>query len=255
MNWIRLLTPLLLLSGLAGPGIAQTAADLAAAAKKGDAKSSYELGMIYFKRTGAAADAKEPEKEAIKWLKNAADKNHAEAQLALGFCYAGGFGVPKANMVEAVRWYKKAADQGNAEAQFKLGMCYEKGLGGLKINLATAVEMYRKAADLGLAEARCALGDYESNRGSEGDYREMAKWYIAAAKQGMPAAQFSAARCLLRGQGVDKDFVEGLKWAILAAASGDQVYMENLKLMKESYVKDPKLITEAEQRAVAFRAE
>ena len=71
----------------------------------------------------------------------------------------------------------------------------------------------------------------------------------------MPAAQYGAARCLLRAQGVEKDLVEALKWAILAAASGDQIYAENLKLMRESYVKDPKLIAEAERRAADFRPE
>ncbi len=253
MNLIRLLNPLLLLCALAGPGLGQTAADLAAAAKKGDAKSHYELGMIYFKRQGLAAEVKEPDKEAIKWLKLAADKNLVEAQLALGFCYATGFGVPKASMAEAVRWYRKAADQGNREAQFKLGMCYEKGLGGLKINVAAAVELYHKAAEQGLAEAQCALGDHEASLGGEGNYRDMAKWYLAAAKQGMPAAQFGAARCLLRAQGVEKDLVEGLKWAILAAASGDQIYVDNLNLMKDSYVKEAKLIAEAERRAANFR--
>ncbi len=253
MNLIHLLTTLLCLGVWPAPGNGQTAAELLAAAKKGDAQSHYDLGKIYLHRQGAALEVKEPEKEAVKWFRSAADKNHAEAQLALGFCYAAGFGIPKASMVEAVKWYKKAADQGNPEAQFKLGMCYEKGLGGIRVNAAAAVELYRKAADQGLAEAQCALGDHEAGLGSEGNYREMARWYLAAAKKGVPAAQFGAARCLLRAQGVDKDLVEGLKWAILAAASGDQVYVDNLKLIKDTYVKDAKLIAEAEARATAFR--
>ena len=53
--------------------------------------------------------------------KKAAEQGHAGAQLALGFMYAYGRGVPEDD-TEAVKWYRKAAEQGHAEAQNSLGV-------------------------------------------------------------------------------------------------------------------------------------
>jgi TPR repeat protein len=57
-----------------------------------------------------------------------AERGHAEAQLQLGFVYAGSEVVPK-DYVEAAKWLRKAADQGDAEAQTGLGTLYAYGDG------------------------------------------------------------------------------------------------------------------------------
>src|SRR5438309_9048594 len=55
----------------------------------------------------------------MKWYRKAAEQGHADAQFALGACYANGRGVGK-DEVEAGKWYRKAAEQGHAEAQCRL---------------------------------------------------------------------------------------------------------------------------------------
>jgi TPR repeat protein len=69
--------------------------------------------------------------EAVKWDRKAAEQNLADAQCALGWCYANGHGVVK-DEVEAVKWYRKAAEQNLAEAQKNLGCCYGLGQGVAK---------------------------------------------------------------------------------------------------------------------------
>jgi hypothetical protein len=70
----------------------------------------------------------EDDKEAVKWLRKAADQGYAKAQLNLGVMYANGEGVPEDDK-EAVKWYRMAAEQGDADAQFSLAGMYAKGEG------------------------------------------------------------------------------------------------------------------------------
>ena len=56
--------------------------------------------------------------EAVKWLREAADRGLAQAQHDLGVMYANGQGVPQ-DYVEAHIWWNLAAAQGNEEAREK----------------------------------------------------------------------------------------------------------------------------------------
>jgi S1-C subfamily serine protease len=46
------------------------------------------------------------------------------------------------------------------------------------------------------------------------------KWYRKAAEQNHAGAQYNLGGCYARGEGVAKDYVEGYKWGLLAAAQG-----------------------------------
>jgi len=75
-------------------------------------------------------------KEAVKWLRKAADQGYAEAQSELGSMYFNGQGVPK-NGEEAGMWFLKAAEQGHAVAQYNLGFMFGTGQGVPKNNVAS----------------------------------------------------------------------------------------------------------------------
>ena len=77
--------------------------------------------------------------QAVYWFTKAAEQGNAEAQFALGFCYANGEGIEQ-NYEQAVYWYAKAAEQDNMDALYNLGKCYERGEG--------AEQNYDKAAAL-----------------------------------------------------------------------------------------------------------
>ena len=57
----------------------------------------------------------------IKWIKQAAENGHSEAQFQLGLCYEEGIGVHR-NVNDAIFWYRKASLQGHEEATERVDM-------------------------------------------------------------------------------------------------------------------------------------
>lgn len=127
--------------------------------------------------------------EAVKYLREAAEKGHAKAQLALGECYYLGRGVSQ-DYAEMVKWYRKAAEQGNADAQCSLAICYQNGH-GVSRDRAEMVKWYRKAAEQGDAMAQYKLGYfyYYGGWGVPQDYAKAVEWYRKAAAQGFELAE------------------------------------------------------------------
>ena len=65
---------------------------------------------------------------AMKEWRPLAELGYAPAQVALGWMYTEGKGVPLDDK-EAARWYQLAANWGSASAQFVLGVMYAEGRG------------------------------------------------------------------------------------------------------------------------------
>lgn len=213
------------------------------AAEQGDAAAQFNLGFFYMGVDVA---------EVIRWWRKAAEQGYAEAQRYLGHCCQTGQGVPK-DYEEALKWYRKAADQGNAKAQRDLGDLYKDGEGVIK-DVAETVKWYRKAAEQGDDWAQRNLGEcYEKGEGVAKDEAEAARWYRKAAEQGDFSAKFnldrlqnpfpgdsieSLRKCAerdgkfavyaqwllgyryIKGNGVEKDEVEGVRWSRRAAEQG-----------------------------------
>ena len=136
-------------------GIAGNVEDAQSAYGRGDYKTAYRLFM--------------------------AARSNAEAQNTLGVMYEKGQGVPE-DSKEAIMWLKRAADQGYAAARYNLGLKYDKGR-GVPQDYGEAMMWYRLAADQGYADAQCNLGVmYGSGRGVSQDYKEAFKWYTLAAE-------------------------------------------------------------------------
>lgn len=68
------------------------------------------------------------DKQAVIWLRRAAEQEQDNAMCNLGWCYERGHGVPQ-DWKQAVEWYRRAAQAGNTVAMGNLGWCYEKGKG------------------------------------------------------------------------------------------------------------------------------
>ena len=143
-------------------------------------------------------------KEAVKWVKKAAEQGVAGAQYNLGDCYYNGNGVEQ-NYKEAVKWFKRAAEQGHALAQYELGFCYYVG-NGVKQDYAEAVKWYQKAAEQGDVKAQYKLGRcYYLGNGVEKDCEEAVKWYKKAAEQEDAFAQRELGDCYYNGNGVERN--------------------------------------------------
>ena len=93
-------------------------------------------------------------------------------------------------------------------------------------------QQYEAARSRFLAvEAKAKQGDaldqlilgvcYEYGKGVEKNFVEAVKWYRKAAEQGEDDAQVALGKFYATGKGVEKDFVEGVKWFRKAAEQGD----------------------------------
>ena len=89
--------------------------------------------------------------EALKWWRQAADRNDAGGQNNIGWAYASGKGVPQ-DFAEAAIWYRKAAEQGLATAQDSLGLLYQQGL-GVSVNFEEGRKWRQKALDQGFSSS------------------------------------------------------------------------------------------------------
>ncbi len=122
------------------------------AAKQGDTKSEYNLGLMYLSGDGV----KQNNSEALKWFTLSANGGFAEAQYRLGVIYFRNDIVP-IDYAEAVKWYRAAASQGHVKSQLDMGIIYYSGA-VVDQDYAEAIKWYKLAASKGLTEAQFNLG-------------------------------------------------------------------------------------------------
>ena len=135
----------------------------------------YLMAMCFYFGLGV----EQCQKEAVKWLKLAADRGCIAAQNDLGHCYGAGEGVEH-NVEEAVRWYRLSAEEGDATAQFYMGTYYYTG-SGVEFSYEEAVKWYRLSAEQGHTLAQHMLGFcYQHGQGVEQSDEEAAKWFELA---------------------------------------------------------------------------
>lgn len=77
---------------------------LTEAARKGDAKAQWEVGIAYSENPSTWEGVSRDCVEAVKWYRRAAEQGYVFTQNALGSCYSFGNGVPKC--VTQVKWFQ-----------------------------------------------------------------------------------------------------------------------------------------------------
>ena len=195
------------------------------AAEKGHAEAQYELGLCYMVGEGVAEDLK----EAGRLFRLAGDQGLMEAQRELGRCFKYGEGVDL-DGAEAVRWFRRAADQGDRWAQYWTGECYNTGE-GVEEDKAEAIHWFRLAANNGHTQAQYRLGRfYDYGTGVPMNKEESVRWYRKAADQGMPEAENSLGVAYAFGQGLPVDKAEGARWYRKAAEKGNAFAQYNLAM-------------------------
>ncbi len=198
------------------------------AAESGQADAQDDLGTIYYKGHGVAADPQ----TAVSWYRKSAEQGFAKGEhdLAEMYMYAEGFKDPKA----AFEWYKKAAEQGDALSQWSLGRLYEQGFGIAK-NDQTAASWYGKAAESGLPQAQAHLGSmYFDGIGVPKDNSMALKWFQQAAENNQSEAEFGMGVMYAYGRGVPKNDATALSWYRKAAAQNDAAAEYFIGMMYET---------------------
>ncbi|KAJ1668582.1 hypothetical protein EV178_000257 [Coemansia sp. RSA 1646] len=115
------------------------------AGKLGYLPSQVRLGQAYeYGTLGCPIDAR----RSIGWYTRAAEKNDADAELALSGWYLTGADpfLPQ-NDVEAYLWARRAADRGLAKAEYAVGYYYECGIGVTRPDVKEAQKWYARAAN------------------------------------------------------------------------------------------------------------
>lgn len=145
-------------------------AELRDAAEDGDLIAQYELGMILCGQP--APRTKHMDRvEGAKWLRRAAERDHADAQFFLGYLLCRGDEIPQQSDIdEGLDWHRKAAEQGHVRAQYRLAnmlffgstQLFEEEEGmfvGRKFpyNIEEAGKWFRRAVEQGHETARARL--------------------------------------------------------------------------------------------------
>lgn len=95
------------------------------AANNGNVNAQYELALLYAR---GSEDFHVDGEESIRWLKEAAKKGHLTSLNLLGYLYANGTADKKVKVdeEEAIKYWKQAADREFPEAQYNLANLYLK---------------------------------------------------------------------------------------------------------------------------------
>lgn len=186
---------------------------LGAAAYEGHPQAQFNLGLQYLRGDFVKKD----EKQAFSWFRKSAEKDMPEAQFNLALMYENGHGT-SADITEALYWYESASQLGDANAQQNLGIKYLLGQQVAQDN-KKALNLISKAAGNGLMNSQYLLGRLY-HAGREGvvsiDLAQAEQWYLKAAKQGHPDAQYNLALILSEEKSRIADAKFWVKQAVLA---------------------------------------
>ncbi|NOR51284.1 MAG: hypothetical protein GQ470_01570 [Gammaproteobacteria bacterium] len=139
----------------------------------------------------------------------------AQQQFERGIAYSTGSGVEQSDL-DAVRWIKRAAERNHAYAQFNLGEAYANGV-GVAQDYGLAVKWLTMAAKMDVTDAQVSLGlKYDSGLGVGQNKSEAVKWFRQAAELGNPHGQNNLAIAYALGEGVEQSSIKAYAWFELA---------------------------------------
>ncbi len=158
-----------------------------------------QLSVASYFESGSSSFPKD-NREALKWYKIAADKQHPQALACLGNFYEHGIEVPK-DLEEAFRNYSLSAARDNAWGHYLVGRAYLYGI-GTKSDITRARHHLSRAAENKYPQGLLDLAlYYEQNQ----QYGEAFNLYLEAAEKDMPEAYLKIAIFYEEGKGVLKD--------------------------------------------------
>lgn len=138
-----------------------------------------------------------------------AEDSEALFQLGCEFWRAAG---QSENQSEAYMWsrvlFEAASAFGNLNSVFELGRAYWFGYGTAADN-NTAFALWEYAANKGNAPAMSELGQCYTDMN---DFEQAFEWYLKAARGGDDAGRIYVSECYIKGQGVEQNIDEAIKW-------------------------------------------
>ncbi|MCA1653171.1 MAG: SPOR domain-containing protein [Sphingomicrobium sp.] len=134
-------------------------------AARGDADAMFNLGQAYRLGRGVPIDLG----QAVDWYTRAANQGHVDAQTQLGILL-----FQNGNQLSAMRWLKSAADKGDARAELLYGTALFNGDGLVRRDPEAAYRYVASGAAQGLAAARTTLAEMDQTIPADVRRRAMA---------------------------------------------------------------------------------
>ena len=180
-------------------------------------------------------------------------EENVTAQYYLGAIYRMGLGI-RDNQKEAFNWFLKAAERKHPESQYLIGCAYS-GMSSMMFGETDIVynDYKRIQSDANLDQSiwQDSLPNYDLNGAGVEPNEEIAfEWVLKAANQGYANAQARLGIFYEIGIGVDRDYIEAIKWYSKAASNQNTQAMRMLAYL--SYDQDKNLSKKIEllQKAV-----
>lgn len=187
------------------------------AAKRGYAPAQVRLGQYY--ENLAKSDRNVNPETAFFWYQKAADQYDLDGLYHLGRCYENGIGT-KQNDEEAFQCYMDAGRMGHLAAWYQVGLCYERGRPGDPLaSKNKAFEIFNELVAKDYPPAMRKQGG-RWVIGPNGASLEDYELLIRAGECGEPAAYTDIARFYLSGL-CGENIEAAVKWLQKAAANGD----------------------------------
>ena len=161
--------------------------------------------------------------KAVSYWKKAEERNNAEAQYLLAFCYANEKGVP-ANYNLARMLAEQSNQQGYPRGARMLGHIYRDGL-GCPQDLDKAEVYYKLAVERSDYASEVLLGNlYEDKK----DYETSFIYYSLAADRGNATGMYYVAWAYRTGKGVSEDQEKAVEWFFRAIEAGHKRSKEDV---------------------------
>lgn len=207
-------------------------------ARDGDPEAQYQLASCYHSGYGV----EENDSLAFVWAKKSAEQDYPAGLYFLAFCYETGKGC-SANMGNANALYEKAyekakarANSGDPSAQFVMGKIYDYGNGGVAQNQEVAARWYLRAAEQGYPGAQFNIGNcYQLGDGVKEDKEQAVYWYKQAALQDDADSQYMLGLCYASGEGVTKSPSKAIEWFQKSSRQGHRLAQDILLNIGESW--------------------
>lgn len=139
-----------------------------------------------------ASPTPEADRQAVAWLREAAEAGIPVARQQLSRLLFGGKHGVERDPAEGLKWARLAADAGNPDACRRLATMALKG-DGMDRDVAAAVGWFERAADGGVRDAALALARlYEAGEDVPADLGKAATWYERAFALGYKDGEWDA---------------------------------------------------------------
>ena len=200
-------------------------------AKSKDLMLQNLIARMYYNRLGTEQNF---EKAFIYYLK-AAEQDDPDAQYRVGRMFLSGEGTEQ-NIPKAKEYFRLAADNDHVFAQYQMGRICGEEMEACqdetqRESLMEESRLYYAIALDGFLKAEAENGDvlyqsiiarmYYNGFGTEQDYEKAFVYYLKAAEQDDPDAQYRVGRMFLSGEGTEQNISKAIEWLEKAAVQED----------------------------------